>query len=130
MDFHNIALRCAEVADDKKAGNIIVMDVRKLTAITNYFVICDAESVVQIRSIVETLKKTLSKQDVPILHSEGKIGSRWVLLDYGGVVVHVFHKQARQFYNLERLWAEAPHLKWQGAKKPAMRLKRSPKGKL
>ncbi|MFH1784119.1 MAG: ribosome silencing factor [bacterium] len=129
MDFHNIALQCAEIADDKKAANIIVMDMRELTAITNYFVICDAESVPQIRSIVEAVKKTLSKEAVHILHSEGKIGSRWVLLDYGGVVIHVFHKEARQFYNLERLWGEAPQLRWQDSKKSAMRLKRSYKKK-
>lgn len=112
MNFRKLALICAWTADEKKAGDIIVMDVRKLTAMTDYFVICDAESTAQIRAIVESVKKALSKEKIDILHREGTINSKWVLLDYGGIVMHIFNKQTRYFYNLERLWGDAKNVNW------------------
>ncbi len=103
---------CAEIADEKKAENIIIMDVKKLTPMTDYFVICDAESIPQIKTIVEAVEKTLSKQKIHILHKEGRINSKWILLDYGGILMHIFYKDARYFYNLERLWGEAKIINW------------------
>ncbi len=112
MNFKKVALVCARTADEKKAGDIIVMDVKKLTAITDYFVICDTESAPQVKAIVESVKKALSKEKIDILHREGMVNSKWVLLDYGGVVMHVFDKQTRYFYNLQRLWGDAKEVNW------------------
>lgn len=126
MNFKKIALACARAADEKKAGDIIVMDVKKLTAMTDYFVICDTESTAQIKAVVESVKKALSKEKIEILHREGMINSKWVLVDYGGVVMHVFNKEVRYFYNLERLWGDAKDINWK-TKVPSKKV--SPKTK-
>jgi ribosome-associated protein len=96
------------VARDKLAEHVLVLDVAALTTVASYLVIGSGESVRQVKAIAEAVDDALAAEGVRLLHSEGLEHGRWVLLDYGDVVVHVFHREAREFYRIERLWADAP----------------------
>lgn len=101
------ALLAAEAAEAKRAEDIVVLDLREQTLVTDYFVLCTATSRVQIRAVADAIIETL--KDIQIRGvREGAEAGQWVLLDYGDVVVHVFGPEARAFYRLERLWADAP----------------------
>jgi ribosome-associated protein len=105
----------AEAADDKKARDIVIMDMRALTPTTDYFIVCSAGSAVQVKAIADNIEdKLLSEQDTEFLHKEGYREGRWVLLDYGDCVAHIFVEEERQFYNLERLWGDAPLEHYEG----------------
>ena len=101
----NIAVHAAE---DKKAIDTRVLDIRELSIIADYFVICSGRSVPQVQAIAENIQEQLKKEGLPITHLEGFREGTWVLLDYGDVIVHVFQEAERQFYKLERLWGDAP----------------------
>lgn len=100
------ALRAAAVAEDRRAEDVIILDLRDQTLVTDYFVICTGTSRVQIRAIIEAVAEALADHGPRGLR-EGDESAQWVLLDHGDVVVHVFGPEARAFYRLERLWAEA-----------------------
>jgi ribosome-associated protein len=101
------AQKCAEAADDKKAFDILILDLRKLTYITDYFVICSGSNTTQVSAISDWIGQTLAKSGVHPSHIEGQAESQWVLMDYGDVVVHIFDEQTRIYYALEKLWSEA-----------------------
>jgi ribosome-associated protein len=101
---------CAGAADDKKAFDILVLDLGKLTSICDYFVICSGSNATQVGAIVEGIGRNLATAGVHPLHVEGATGANWVLMDYGDVVVHVFDEQTRTYYSLEKLWGEAPRI--------------------
>ncbi len=101
----NIAVQAAK---DKKASNITVLDIREVTVIADYFIICSGFSSTQVRAIVENVQDILKEAGMLALRREGFREANWVLLDYGDVIVHVFQDAERQFYNLERLWGDAP----------------------
>jgi len=93
---------------EKKASNIVILDVHKITTMTDYFVICDAETDVQVKAIAENVSfRTKELADEPAWQKEGFTTRRWVILDYVNVVVHVFQTNLRSFYNLERMWSDA-----------------------
>lgn len=98
---------CAEAADDKKAFDIQILDLRGLTYITDYFVICSGGSSTQVSAISDQIGEALAKSGVRPSHVEGQAESNWVLMDYGDVVVHIFDEQTRVYYSLEKLWGEA-----------------------
>lgn len=100
------ALRAAAAAEDRRAEDVVVLDLRGQTLVTDYFVICTAMSRVQMRAIIEAVAEALAGQGTRGLR-EGDDTAQWVLLDYGDVVIHVFGPEARAFYRLEKLWAEA-----------------------
>lgn len=100
----NIAVLAAE---DKKAGDITVLDIREVSIIADYFMICSGRANTQVRAIVESIQEKLEEEGVTALRREGFREGGWVLLDYGDVVVHVFQDAERRFYNLERLWGDA-----------------------
>jgi ribosome-associated protein len=100
------ALRIAEVAEAKRAEDVVVLDLRGQTLVTDYFVICTGTSRVQIRAIAEAIAEELERQRVRGAR-EGDEAAQWVLMDCGDVVVHVFGPEARAFYRLERLWSDA-----------------------
>lgn len=95
-------------AEGKKATDITVLDIRKLSIIADYFVICSGRSSVHVRAIAGEIMEAMEKETSLQPRREGLREGRWVLLDYGDVVVHVFQEPERQFYNLERLWGDAP----------------------
>jgi ribosome-associated protein len=96
-----------------KATDITVLDVRKLTDVTDYFVICTAGNRRQLRAIQRTLTDRLSGGDLGPCHVEGGEGTSWILVDFYDVVVHLFDPEARAFYDLELLWGDAPTVNWQ-----------------
>jgi ribosome-associated protein len=100
--------RAAELALDLKAHDVLVLDLRGISTATDYFVIAGGTSDVQVKAIADHIVDELKKEGVRPEHVEGLRGGRWVLLDYVDFVVHVFHPQARQFYQLENLWGDAP----------------------
>ncbi len=96
-----------EAADAKKAENVVVLDLRGITLITDFFVICSAGTVRQVQAISDAVIEKMKEAGVKLLHVEGYERGRWVLLDYGGVVVHVFNRAERDYYRLEDLWGDA-----------------------
>ena len=101
-----LASKIAGLAQTKKASDIIIMNLRKLTSVTDYFVVCSADSDIQARAIADAVEEGLEKNGASPWHRETG-SANWILLDYVDVVLHVFHKNARQFYSLERLWGDA-----------------------
>ena len=96
-----------QIALSRKAEDIVIMDVRNITGVTDFFVICSGTSDTQIKAIADAIIEGFEKEDVKIWHMEGYSNLKWVLLDYVDLVVHVFHKETRNFYGLERLWGDA-----------------------
>jgi ribosome-associated protein len=93
---------------EKKAEEITVLDVRELTSFTDYFVLCNGESEPQLRTIARTIEENLSAAGAFAHHLEGKSENGWILMDYDDFVIHVFSPDKRSFYDLERLWGDAP----------------------
>jgi ribosome-associated protein len=86
---------------------VVVLDLRRFSYVTDYFVICSGRSTIHVRSLADALIEGLGKMGIDAWHIEGYEHSLWVLLDYGDVVVHLFHEPLRSYYNLERLWGDA-----------------------
>ncbi|MGQ0810436.1 MAG: ribosome silencing factor, partial [Nitrospiraceae bacterium] len=101
------ALAIARATLDKKATDVLILHVAKLTSVADYLVLCSGESERQARAIVDHVDQTLSAQRVPPLSIEGGTAASWILMDFGDVVVHVFRKDVRGHYGLEKLWADA-----------------------
>lgn len=102
------AKKVAQLALTKKAYDVLIMDLRKLTTITDYFVVCTADSDTQVKAVADAISEGMAKLGDRPWHEEGYTNRSWILLDFVDVVVHVFHKDVRKFYNLERLWGDAP----------------------
>lgn len=109
----------ARAADDKKARDIVVLDVRRLTTVADYFVVCSGGTALHVRAIADGVREKLAEAGRRLLHVEGYEPGRWVLLDYGDVVVHVFMEQDRSYYKIERLWADAESWDWAAAEADA-----------
>ncbi|MBT0734292.1 ribosome silencing factor [Enterococcus faecium] len=97
-----------EAADSKRAEDIIALDVRNVSLLADYFMICSANSERQINAITEEIIDKEEENKYEVKRIEGKEGGKWVLIDLGDVIVHVFHAPERNFYNLEKLWSDAP----------------------
>jgi len=96
-----------ELIKSKKGYDIVTLDVKKISSLTEYFIICSSDSDPQTRSIMNSIKKDLSKKKIKPYQIEGLDYCDWVLMDYFDVVVHIFKKEVREFYDIERLWADA-----------------------
>ena len=103
----SLAQRAAALCLDLKANDVVVLDVRSVTDMTDFFVIASGTSDTHVRAIAEHVIAELKKEGFPVYHVEGLTQGRWVLLDYVDFVVHLFHPALRQFYQLERLWGDA-----------------------
>ena len=101
-----LAHRISSILTDKKAENIIVLDVAHLTSITDYFIICSGRNTIQVRTMAEDVEEKLTGEGIDARRKEGYGDARWVVLDYASVIVHVFHEQEREYYNIERLWMD------------------------
>ena len=110
IDSRQVALAAARAASSKQATDIVILDVRELIVITDYFVIAGGDTERQVRTIVETVEKALRELGVRPTRREGQTEGRWVLLDYVDVVIHVFAPEEREYYDLERLWRDAPRV--------------------
>jgi ribosome-associated protein len=112
MDGRDIALFAARMADEKRAEDILVYDLRGLTDLTDYFVIATAHSKAQLRAIIETISRELKAGGTTKLGQEGSDNGQWILLDYADCVIHIFSPQLREYYGLESLWGDAPKVEW------------------
>lgn len=108
MNSTELAQRISDSIFTKKGFNVLVIDLRKIVSFTDYFVVCSADSDTQVKAIADQVDKALSDEGIRCWHKEGLKALSWVLLDYVDVVVHIFKKDAREFYNLEKLWGDAP----------------------
>ena len=109
-----IAKVAAQAADEKKADDVQVLKMPEVMVDTEYFVICSASTHVQIQAIVSAVMDALEEEGAELLRHEGRGENSWILLDYGAVVVHVFLEEDRHDYDLERLWADAERVAWNG----------------
>lgn len=107
MTPKTLAKKIAEAALSKKAYDVTIMDLRKLTTMTDYFMVCSVDSDTQARAVADAVKHATLEKGESLVRKEGYSEGRWVLLDYVDVVAHVFHKDVRSFYNLEKLWSDA-----------------------
>ena len=122
MDSKKLAQLCREFADNKKAENIVVLDVQKLSTVTDYFVIASGTSTPHLRAIVDEISDKLCKEyDERPRAVDGTVQGAWVVLDFFDVIVHVMRADVRERYNLEGLWGDAPKMK---VRKPAAKAKR------
>ncbi len=105
-----LAAACARVADATKAEDLVVLDVRGLSSFTDYFVIMSGRSTRHVQGLAEAIEEELRSKRVSSKHSEGLRDGIWVLLDFNDVVVHIFYRDKRAFYDLEGLWHDAPRI--------------------
>lgn len=108
------AIECARIADDKKATDIVVLDLRKIAFITDYFVVASGKNKKQLQAIADEISSRLKGAGRRRTGLEGYQEGAWVLVDFGDVVVHLFHEEMRRYYELENLWADAKSIRWQG----------------
>ncbi len=102
-----MARRAVEIASDKQATDIILLDIRGICSFADYFVICSGESSRQINAIYDEIVHSLKKEDMLPHHREGTVDSGWLLLDYGDVIIHIFAPTEREYYQLDQLWSQA-----------------------
>ncbi|MBN1480171.1 ribosome silencing factor [candidate division KSB1 bacterium] len=102
-----LARKIAELILEKKGQDVIIQDLRKVTSMTDFFVICSVDVDVQAKAIMDHIKDQLIFQSIKPWHTEGNSRSSWILLDFVDVVVHIFKQESRFFYGLERLWGDA-----------------------
>ncbi|MDD4850733.1 MAG: ribosome silencing factor [Gemmiger sp.] len=115
MDSKELAIELARAIDSKKGRDIKIIRVYDLTTVTDYFVIASGTSTTHVGALAEEADFQLGKKGVNVLRTEGHDGKRWILLDYGSVIVHVFTQEAHDFYDLEHLWADGdtlPESEW------------------
>jgi ribosome-associated protein len=113
VSSRDLAIAAARAAADKQGERVVVLDVRELIVITDYFVIANGGSERQVRTIMDEVERALREFGVKPVRREGEDDRRWVLLDFFDIVVHVFAEEERDYYDLERLWRDAPTLEWE-----------------
>ena len=101
-----LALKIATVLDSKRGEDILILDVNHLTSITDYFVIASARNALQVKAMAEEVEEKLLEEGIEARRRDGYGDSRWIVLDYASVIVHVFHVEEREYYNIERLWMD------------------------
>lgn len=102
-----LAKLCRTIAADKKAHDIVILDVRKISSVTDYLVICSGTSEPHLKAIADEIGRRLRETGIRASHHDGYPQSRWVVMDYGDVMVHIFHPELREHYALEHLWGDA-----------------------
>ena len=105
-----LARQMVDIASDKQASDIVLLDLRDLAAFAEFFVVLNGESPPQLKAIADGIDDAMGKQGVRLHHREGSPDSGWVLLDFGDIVVHIFDPERREFYALDRVWRLAPAL--------------------
>ncbi|MEG0370801.1 MAG: ribosome silencing factor [Clostridium sp.] len=105
-----MAYDIANAASEKKAKDIRILKVEGISSIADYFVICSGGSTVQVKAIAEEIEYEMEEKGLAVTHKEGHQFGKWILLDYGNVIAHIFFEEEREFYGIERLWAEAEEI--------------------
>jgi ribosome-associated protein len=107
QDTDLLARTAVDVASDKKAFDILLLDIRDVTTIADYFVICSGNNPRQIQAIADAIDEELGKKGARLLHREGVADTGWMLLDFGDVIIHIFSPKEREYYRIEHLWSQA-----------------------
>ena len=107
LSAKKVAFEVTKALDEKKGVNIKLLKIDKVSSLADYFLICTGTSNTHVRTLCDYAEYTLEQLGEPMLGREGHRGNSWELLDYGSIVVHVFTQEAREFYSLERIWADA-----------------------
>ena len=107
MDTKELLQVIAIACDEKNAENLIALDMQNISLIADYFLICHANNPRQTQAIAEAVKKTVEEKGIIVKHMEGYEQGKWIIIDTGAVLCHIFHHEERQYYNLERLWGDA-----------------------
>ena len=107
MTPKEMALTAAKALDEKKGGDIAAIEITEQTTLADYFVLCTATSTTQIKALSDVCEEAMERNGERVHHIEGHRGGTWILLDFSSVVVHIFNEEAREFYDLERLWSDA-----------------------
>lgn len=123
MKSIQLAEKISELVFNKKGFDVMILDLRKVAAFADYFVICSADSDTQVKAIADEIDHSLRENGIKYWHREGYQALNWVLLDYVDVVAHVFKKDSREFYGLERLWGDAPVIE---VEDPMLKRKKAP----
>lgn len=108
MNERDLLITAAKAADDKRADNIVVLNMKGISLVADYFLICHGNSDKQVQAIAREMKEKAAEKGYDIKRMEGFDEAKWVLVDLGNVVAHIFHRDERSYYNLERLWGDAP----------------------
>lgn len=109
-DSRQRALLCLNASLEKKASDVVLLNVKEISAFADYFIICSGASDRQVRAIAEAIRENLKKAHILPLGVEGEAAGQWILMDYADVIIHIFLDSVRTFYDLERLWSEAPRM--------------------
>ena len=107
LESNELARKAVDVAEDRKAEDIVMLDIRKVSIIADYFVICTGTSDRHVKAIAREIDEKLGEAGVKPINIEGMEAGEWVLMDYGAVLIHVFDRETRDYYRLEQLWAGA-----------------------
>ena len=110
MTPKEMAIAMAKALDSKKGQDILVLETDGLTSLADYFVLCTGTSAPQLKALADTVEKTMKENEIMPNHIEGHRGGTWILQDYGDVVLHLFSEEAREFYDLDRLWQDATRM--------------------
>ncbi|MFD1018828.1 ribosome silencing factor [Thalassobacillus hwangdonensis] len=114
MEGKELVKLAAQACDDKRAEDIVVLDMSDVSLIADYFLICEGSNERQVQAIARELKEKAEENGMAVSRMEGFDQARWILVDLNGVVCHIFHKDERHYYNLERLWGDAPTVGLEG----------------
>ena len=106
MEPRDLLLKMAGILDEKGALDLTLLDVQHLTSITDYFLIASGRNVLSVRTLAEDLEDKLAEEGIQPRRREGIHEARWIVLDYADVIVHIFHPEEREYYNIERLWQD------------------------
>ncbi len=106
----DLALLAVNLLEEKKAADVVICDIRKISLISDYFIICSGNTAIQVKALADYLVDKLDEHHFVLLRQEGYHEGVWVLLDFGEVVIHIFQPEARIFYNLERLWKNSSQI--------------------
>jgi len=107
LDPAQLARAAVDAASDKKASDILLLDIREITTIADYFVICSGNNARQLQAIADAVDDALRQQKARLLNREGVAETGWLLLDFGDVIIHIFGPKEREYYRIERLWNDA-----------------------
>ncbi|MGM0502142.1 MAG: ribosome silencing factor [Bacillota bacterium] len=106
-----LAKKAAGAAADKSAEDIIVLDMDGISILADYFVICSGTSTTQVNAIIKSVQGDL-EEEIELIRKEGTDNARWAVLDYGDIIIHIFHDEQREYYQLEKLWGDAERIEW------------------
>lgn len=107
MNSKQVLKLIAEACDEKSAHDITILDMDKISLIADYFLICHASNERQVLAVAKEVRDTLFENEIGVKHMEGQEQARWIVIDTGSIICHIFHEEERKYYNLERLWGDA-----------------------